>query len=173
MFNNRRFREKIEKEKKNIAWGVDGKKKGDDDDELDNNDDRIYRDSEGNIIPTFKTARDGTLNQVTEGTYDLKGLWEDGVRDESPTARSSDDDNDSNDEDRKEADAKLNQNYSNIESVVNRENGQALDKKEEDEGIFLNFFDNVSWLMFARGYSAYNHDTREVFRCMNSSSIHF
>ena len=104
----------------------------------------------------------GTVLQVSEGTCDLKGLWEGGVRDESPTARSSDDDNDSNDEDRKEANAKLNQNYSNIESVVNRENGQALDKKEEDEGIFVNFFDNVNWLMFAVGYSAYNHDARKV-----------
>ena len=145
MFNSRRFREKVEKEKKKIARGVHGKKKGydDDDDELDNNDDKIYRDSEGNIIPTFKTARDGTLNQVSEGTYDLKGPWKGGVRDELPTARSSDDDNDSDDEDRKEADARLNQNYSDIESVVNRENGLAFDKKEEDKGIFANFFDNV------------------------------
>ena len=68
------------------------------------------------------------------------------------------------DEDRKEADATLNQSYSNIESIVNRENGLVLDKKEEDEGIFANFFDNVSWLMFAGGYSAYSHDAREVFK---------
>ena len=59
--------------------------------------------------------------------------------------QSSDDDNDSDDKDRKEADTMLNQNYSNIESVMNRENGLALDKKEEDEGIFANFFDNVRW----------------------------
>ena len=75
-----------------------------------------------------------------------------------------DDDNDSDDEDRKEADATLNQNYSNIESVVNKENGLALDKKEEDQGIFANLFDNVRWLMFAGGYSVYNHDAREVFK---------
>ena len=106
----------------------------------------------------------GTLNQVSEGTYDLKGLWEDGVRDESPTARSSNDDNDSNDEDRKETNAMLNQNYNNIDSSVNRENGLALDKKEEDEGVFTNFYDNIRWLMFAGGYSAYNHDAREVFK---------
>ena len=164
MFNNRRFREKVEKEKKKIVREVYGKKKGDDDnDELDNNDDRISGDSECNIIPTFKTARDGTLNQVSEGTYDLKGLWKGGVRDESPMAQSSDDDNDSDDEERKEANTTPNQNYSNIESVVNRENGLALDKREEHEGIFANFFDNVSWLMSAGGYSAYNHDAREVF----------
>ena len=46
---------------------------------------------------------------------------------------------------------------------MNRENGLALDKKEEDKDIFVNFFDNVSWLMFAGEYSAYNHDAREVF----------
>ena len=91
----------------------------------------------------MKTARGGTLNQVSEGTYNLKGHWEGSVGDGLPTARSSDDDNDSDDEDRKEADARLNQNYSNIESVVNRENGLALDKKEEDKGIFAIFFDNV------------------------------
>ena len=74
MFNSRRFREKVEKEKKKIARGVYGKKKGDDDDdELDSNYDRIYRDIEGNIIPTFKNARDGILSQVLEGTYVLKG----------------------------------------------------------------------------------------------------
>ena len=72
-FNSRRFREKVEREKKKIARGVYGRRRGDDD-ALDNNDDRIYRDSEGNIIPTFKTARDGILNQVSEGTYDVKGL---------------------------------------------------------------------------------------------------
>ena len=46
---------------------------------------------------------------------------------------------------------------------MNRENGLALDKKEEDEGIFSNIFDKVRSLMFARGYSAYNHDAREDF----------
>ena len=74
-----------------------------------------------------------------------------------------DDDNDSDDQDRKEDDTTLHQNYNNIESAVNRENGLALDKKEEDEGIFANFFDKVSWLMFAGGYSVYNHDARKVF----------
>ena len=164
---------KLKKKRKRLRREFTVKKKGDnDDDELDNNDNR---DSKGNIIPTFKTARDCTLNQVSEGTYDLKELWEGGVRDELPTAQSLDDDSDSNDEDRKEADAMLNQNYSNTESVVNRENGLALDKKEEDEGIFANFFDNVSWIMFAGGYSAYNHDAREVFEngVVNSSLIHF
>ena len=53
--------------------------------------------------------------------------------------QSSDDDNDSDDKDRKEADTRVNQNYSNIESVMNRENGLALDKKEEDEGILETF----------------------------------
>ena len=68
---------KLKKKRKKIARGIYGKKKDDDDDdddELDNNDDRIYRGSEGKIIPTFKTAGDGTLNQVSEGTHDLKGL---------------------------------------------------------------------------------------------------
>ena len=59
-----------------IERGVYCKKEGDDDDELDNNGNRIYRDSEGNIIPTFKMGKGGTSNQVSEGAYDLKGLWE-------------------------------------------------------------------------------------------------
>ena len=25
-------------------------------------------------------------------------------------------------------------------------------KKEEDEGVFTNFYDNIRWLMFAEGY---------------------
>ena len=86
-----------------------------------------------------------------------------------------DDDNDSDGEDRKEVDATLNQSYSNIESVVNRENGLALDEKEEDEGIFANIFDKVRSLMFARGSQ---HITTMLEKsskigCANSSSIHF
>ena len=40
----------------------DGKEKRDaaDDDELENNDDRIYRDEKNKIITAFKTNRDGT-----------------------------------------------------------------------------------------------------------------
>ena len=94
MFNSRRFREKVQKETKKITRWVYGKRKGDDDDddEVDHNDSRIYRDSEGNIIPIFKSAKNGTLNQVSEGTYDLKAPWEGGVRDELFTVRSSNDD---------------------------------------------------------------------------------
>ena len=128
---------KLKKKRKRLHGEFTVKKKGDnDDDELDNNDNR---DSKGNIIPTFKTARDCTLNQVSEGTYDLKELWEGGVRDELPTAQSSDDDSDSNDEDRKEADAMLNQNYSNTESVVNREMDWPWIKKKKTRAFLQTF----------------------------------
>ena len=85
-------------------------------------------------------------------------------------APSSDDDNHSDDEDRKEGNATLYQNYSIIEFVVNRENGLALDKKEEHKRIFANFFDNVSWLMFAGGYSAYSH---QLYSCPNYDLLHY
>ena len=81
---------KLKNKRKRFSRGGWWKGDDDDDDVLDNNDDRIYRDSQGNIIPTFKAARYGTLSQVLGGTYDVKGLWEGGVRDESPTTRSSD-----------------------------------------------------------------------------------
>ena len=51
------------------------KKKWDDDDhdELDDNDDRIYRDEKNKIIPAFKTNLDRTLNELKNHAYDL---WE-------------------------------------------------------------------------------------------------
>ena len=51
------------------------KKKSDDDDhdELDDNDDRIYRDEKNKIIPAFKTNWDRTLNELKNHAYDL---WE-------------------------------------------------------------------------------------------------
>ena len=51
-------------------------------------------------------------------------------------------------------------NFSNIESVVNKEHGLALEKKEEEDE---NFFQDVKWLFFVGGYSERNIKTREIF----------
>ena len=65
------FHQKVEKEKKRL------RKKGgnDDNDKFDDNDDGIYKDSEGNVMPSFKINRDGTRNTLIHNSYDLKNFW--------------------------------------------------------------------------------------------------
>lgn len=128
----------------------------DDDDELDDNDDRVYKDSGRNTIPTFKPNKDCASNRITEGSYDLNGLWEK----EEILNQSLDSNDDENEKDRREADATLNVNFSNIESVVNKEHGLALEKKEEEDE---NFFQDIKWLFFVGGYSERTIKTREIF----------
>ena len=55
--DEKKFREKVEIEKRKLLSQGDGKKKSDDDDddELDDNDDWIYRDEKNKITPAFKT----------------------------------------------------------------------------------------------------------------------
>ena len=145
------FREKVEREKGKILSGL--KKNGkndndddndDDDDEFDNNDDSVYRDSKGKVIPSFKRREDCTVNNLLEGTYDHNKLW--GTDSKKEWQYSSDD------EDRKEADNTLNRRFENIESVVNRENRFSGDNKEgidpKDEPL-----DEGGCLVFSRGLS--------------------
>ena len=149
------FREKVEKEKGKILSG--SKKRGhdgkndddDDDDEFDVNDDCIYRDNKGKVIPSFKTRADDTFNNLLEGTYDLNKLWGTDSKEESQYS--------SDNEDRKEADSKLNRRFENKESAVNRKNRFGGDNKEgidpEDEPL-----DEGGWLVFSGGYSGRKKD---------------
>ena len=50
-------------------------RKIDDRDDFDDSDDPIYRDDEGNIIPTFKTKDHGTNNNLLDGALDLNNFW--------------------------------------------------------------------------------------------------
>ena len=122
------FREKVEREKGKILSG--SKKRGhdgknddaDDDDEFDDNDDRIYRDSVGKVIPTFQTLADGTVNNLLEGTIDLNKLW--GTIAKRNLNYTSDV------KDRNEADSTLNRYFENIMRMVKRENRYGGDNKE-------------------------------------------
>ena len=123
------FREKVERVKGKILSG--SKKRGhdgrnddddDDDDEFDGNDDRIYRDSEGKVIPTFQTLADGTVNNLLEGTIDLNKLW--GAIVKRNLNYSFDV------KDRNEADSTLNRCFENIKRMVKRENRYGGDNKE-------------------------------------------
>ena len=69
------FPEKAEREKRKLEEGK--KKEGGDDAgvDFDDNDNPIYRDSEGNIIPVFKTPENGTVNNLLEGAFDLNNFW--------------------------------------------------------------------------------------------------
>ena len=90
-------------------------KDNDDDDELDDNDDRIYRDQKNKIIPAFKTNRNGTLYELANHAYDLKKLWEKEDEVKKPEVE------DCKDKDKREADSSLSKHYEQTESVVNNE----------------------------------------------------
>ena len=55
-----------------------------DGDDFDDNDDPIYRDDKGNIIPTFKTKDDGTNNNLLDGALDLNNFWNSWVKKHNP-----------------------------------------------------------------------------------------
>ena len=157
------FREKVERKKGKILSGLkkssnDSKNDDDDDDDddkFDDNDDRVYRDSKGKVIPSFKTRVDGTINNLLEDTYDLNMLW--GADSKAESQYSSDD------EDRKEADSTLNRGFRYIESVLNRENRFGGDNKEaidqEDEPL-----DEGCWLVFLGGHLELKKDTWNAFK---------
>ena len=150
------FREQFEREKGKILSG--SKKTGhdskndDDDDEFDDNSNLVYRDSEGKVIPNFKTRADSTVNNLLEGPYDLKKLRGTDSKEESQYS--------SDDEDRKEADSSLNRRFENIESVVNRENRFGGDNKE---GIDSEPLDEGGQLVFLGGHSERKKDTWDAF----------
>ena len=84
-------------------------KDNDDDDELDDNDDRIYRDQKNKIIPAFKTNKNGTLNELANHAYDLKKLWKKEDEVKEPEVE------DCKDKDKREADSSLNKHYEQTE----------------------------------------------------------
>ena len=70
----RQFLEKVEREKRKLESDKK-RRKIDDGDDFDDNDDPIYRDDKGNIIPAFKTKDDGTNNNLLDGALDLNNFW--------------------------------------------------------------------------------------------------
>ena len=149
----RNFRKKVEKEKKKL------KKKTD---EFDENGNRIYKDEEGNIIPTFNTGADEKQNNAEPEDLRLRNLFQEDGEDNSeinyPVPQDSSDEKD--EEDRKEATLGIKERFENIESVVNNENGLGLlpttDEQEEQE-----YFDQNRWCFFVGGTE--NVDAVTVF----------
>ena len=112
----RNFRQKVEKEKKKL------KKKTD---EFDENGNRIYKDEEGNIIPTFNIGADGKQNNAEPENLDLRNLFKEDGEDNSeinyPVPQDSSDEEDEGEI--KEATLGIKEHFANIESIVNKENG--------------------------------------------------
>ena len=99
------------------------RRKIDDGEDFDGNDDPIYRDDEGNIIPTFKTKDEGTNNNLLGGALDLNNFWNSWGKETQPgqnpeaapettsepgASEPGEEVLDVDDEDRKEADFTLN-----------------------------------------------------------------
>ena len=95
------------------------KKKGgngsDDDDKFDDNV-IISKDSEGNVIPSFKTNRDGSRDTFIDDSYDLNIFWK---RNELQESRPKiPDENNIDATGRKKDDVTVNKYFDNIENVV-------------------------------------------------------
>ena len=112
-----RFREKAEREKQKILSEKDNRKPPDYCD-FDENDEKIFRDKEGKVIPSFRTNDRGELLQyATDDVTDLNPFWETA----DDTSNSPEQENDIiNYPQRKEADPDLNEIYSTIETDVNK-----------------------------------------------------
>ena len=112
----RNFRKKVETEKKKL------KKKTD---KFDHNGNRIYKDEEGNIIPTFNIGADGKQNNAEPEDLGLRNLFKQDREDNNeinyPVPQGSNGEKD--EEKRKESTLGINQHFANIESIVNNENG--------------------------------------------------
>ena len=101
----RLFREKVEREKQKILSKKDNRKPPDDRD-FDKNDEKIFRDKEGKVIPAFRTNDRGELLQnATDDVIDLNPFWE--RADDTSNSPEQESDN-INDPERKEADPNLN-----------------------------------------------------------------
>ena len=103
------------------------RRKIDDGDDFDDNDEPIYRDDEGNIIPTFKTKDDGTNNNLLDDALDLNNFWnswgketQPGQNLEAAPKATSEPGASEPDEDRKEADVTLNRFFQNVEREANK-----------------------------------------------------
>ena len=144
----RDFRKKVEKEKKKLR-----QKRLD---EFDENSNRIYKDREDNIIPTFNIGADRKYNNIEPKDLGLRNLFGEHNNNEinHPVPQGSSDKE--GEEERKEVALGINEHFANIESVVNNENGLGLlpatDEQEEQE-----YFDQNKWYFFCRGDRRYGH----------------
>lgn len=157
----RSFREKVELKTRKLF--KDKKKKGDsgddDDDEYYYNDQRVYRDDEGKIIPALNN-REGSINTVNKRMFNLNNFWD---RNEEVSKKEQQQEQVEENPHRKEAGKTLNKYYDNIESVVNKEKihpglierydnaalepiGNLFDESDNDE------FEEDRWARFAGGY---------------------
>ena len=105
------------------------RRKIDDRDDFDDNDDPIYSDNEGNIIPAFKTKDDGTNNNLLDGALDLNNFRNSWGKETQPgqnpeaapetiseprASEPGEEVLDVDDEDRKNADVTLNRFFQNV-----------------------------------------------------------
>ena len=162
----RQFPEKVHREKRKLE--SDKKRtKIDDGDDFDDNDGPIYRDDEGNIIPTLKTKDDGTNNNLLDGTLDLNNFWNSWGKETQPgqnleaalettsepgASEPGEEVLDVGDEDRKEADVILNRFFQNAEREANKTVRFNVDQDEYEDRI-----DDYHWARFAGGYKDNNY----------------
>ena len=157
----RQFREKVEREKRKLE-SHKKRRKIDDGDDFNDNDDPIYRDDVGNIIPAFKTKDDGTNNNLLDGALDLNNFWnswgketQPGQNPEAPpkttcepgASEPGEEVLDLDVEDRKEADVTLNRFFQNVEREANKTVRFNVDQYEYEDRI-----DDYHWARFAGGY---------------------
>ena len=162
----RQFREKVEGEKRKLESDKK-RRKIDDRDDFDDNDYPIYRDDEGNIIPTFKTKDDGTNNNLLDRALDLNNFWNSWGKEtqpgqnleaapettsESGASEPGEEVLDVDDEDRKEADVTLNRFFQNVEREANKIVRFNVDQDEYEDRI-----DDYHWARFAGGYKDNNY----------------
>ena len=162
----RQFRQKVEREKRKLESDKK-RRKIDDGDDFDDNDDPIYRDDEGNIIPIFKTKDDGTNNNLLDGALDLNNFWNSWGKETQPrqnleaapettsepgASEPGEEVLDVDDEDRKEADVTLNRFFQNVEREANKTVRFNVDQDEHEDRI-----DDYHWARFAGGYKDNNY----------------
>ena len=140
-------------------------------DDFDDHDDPIYRDDEGNIIPTFKTKDDGTNNNLLDGALDLNNFWNSWGKETQPgqnleaapettsepgASEPVEEVLDVDDEDRKEADVTLNRFFQKVEREANKTVQFNVDQDEYKDRI-----DDYRWARFAGGYKDNKRDQKE------------
>ena len=126
------------------------RRKIDDENNFDDNDDPIYRDDEGNIIPAIKTKDDRTNNNLLDGALDLNNVWNSWgkeaqpgqnpeaapkTRSEPDASEPSEEVLDVDNEDRKEADITLNRFFQNVEREANKKVRFNVDQDEYEDRI--------------------------------------
>ena len=166
----RQFREKVEREKRKLESDKK-RRKIDGGDDFDDHDDPIYRDDEGNIIPTFKTKDDGTNNNLLDGALDLNNFWNSWGKETQPgqnleaapettsepgASEPGEEVLDVDDEDRKEADVTLNRFFQKVEREANKTVQFNVDQDEYKDRI-----DDYRWARFAGGYKDNKRDQKE------------